>query len=135
RSAGRTHAGIDFFVEHGTEVIAMTKGKVKAVYNFYAGTKAVEVKSTDNTIIRYTEIKPSVKVGEILEQSQKVGDVIRNNTKKHSSMLHLEVYMGTSSGQLTQRKNKQYNYVPIKNYQRRSDLIDPTGAKDLRVIK
>jgi len=59
--------------------------------------------------------------------------VIKNNIGG-SAMLHLEVYKGTETGPLTQRNNKEFDYVPNKNYQRRSDLIDPTGAKDLRVI-
>ena len=49
-------------------------------------------------------------------------------------MLHLEMYNGTASGSLSQTSNySNYTYVTVRNYERRSDLIDTTGAKDLPI--
>lgn len=130
----RAHAGIDFVVPPGTEVIAMTDGEVIRISkNFYGGTDAVEVRCSDGSIIRYAEISVSVKEGQKISQGEKIGSVIKNNIGG-SSMLHLEVYAGTESGPLTQPDNKEYDYLPDKNYKRRSDLIDPTGAMNLKVV-
>ena len=45
-------------------------------------------------------------------------------------MLHLELYLGTGSGALTQASNKNYTYV-TGNFKRRSDLLDPTFLLDI----
>ena len=50
-------------------------------------------------------------------------------------MLHLEIYMGTSTGPLTINNSSNYKYVPAANYMRRSDLVDPTGAENLGLRK
>ena len=130
----RAHAGADFHADPGTGVVSMTDGEVmKVSKNFYGGTDAVEIKNSDGTIARYTEIKVTVEKGDLVSKGQKIGEVIPNNDDGQS-MLHLEVYMGTGSGPLTDKKNaSNYDYVPSKNYKRRDDLIDPTGAKDLDI--
>ncbi|WP_287521260.1 glucosaminidase domain-containing protein [Okeania sp. SIO2C2] len=45
-------------------------------------------------------------------------------------MLHLEMYKGTSSGGLTQWGNWTYHDVPQRQYERRSDLLNPTPYLD-----
>ena len=48
-------------------------------------------------------------------------------------MLHLELYLGTASGALTNKSNKTYDYVTKKNYTRRRDIINPEFV--LKLIK
>lgn len=134
RSNGRYHAGVDFTAEAGRQVLAMTSGQVINIYEFYEGTKAVEVKNDDGTVARYCEISSWVSVGGRVSKGTVVGTVMRSNTG--SQMLHLEVYMGTVSGALTQTANSSnYYYVSPANYQRRADLVNPTGAKNLSIIR
>lgn len=129
----RAHAGVDIVPVSGpgAAVRAMTSGTVLAYYHFYAGTYALEVKNDDGTIIRYGEITSTLRPGARVSRGQNIGTIIRN-TSGGSYMLHLEVYMGTTTGSLTNSTNKTYKYVPYKNYQRRSDLINPMGVIKLR---
>lgn len=126
RSNGRVHAAIDFIAPGGTLVYAMTDGKVIRTSLFFENTYAVEVQNTDGTVARYCEISPSVSVGTTVHRGDVIGEIITNYAG--TSMLHLEMYMGTSSGALSQSNSSNYKYVTVRNYQRRSDLIDPTGA-------
>ena len=125
----RAHAGVDLVPTNGpgTQVVAMTGGTVLSYYLFYAGTYALEVKNDDGTIARYCEITSSLREGARVSKGQVIGTIIRN-TAGGSYMLHLEMYMGTSTGPLTNRSNTTYYYVPYKNYERRSDLLDPMGV-------
>lgn len=107
-------------------MVAMTSGTVLNYYLFYGGTYALEVKNDDGTIARYTEITSSLRAGARVAKGQSIGTIIRNNIGG-SYMLHLEVYMNTSTGGLTNTSNSTYKYVPYKNYQRRSDLLNPWG--------
>ncbi|OHD05997.1 MAG: hypothetical protein A2086_05030 [Spirochaetes bacterium GWD1_27_9] len=131
----RAHAGADLVPVNGpgTQVIAMTSGTVLNYYLFYAGTYALEVKNDDGTIARYTEISSSLRAGARVAKAQVIGTIIRNTSAERSYMLHLEVYMGTSTGGLTNTSNYTYNYVPYKNYQRRSDLLNPMGVMQLPI--
>jgi murein DD-endopeptidase MepM/ murein hydrolase activator NlpD len=131
RSNGRTHAAIDFNAPNGTLVYAMTDGKVIRTSLFFENTSAVEVQNTDGTIARYCEIDPAVSVNTIVHRGDVIGKIIPNYGG--TSMLHLEMYMGTTTGKLSQSNTSNYTYVAVGNYQRRSDLIDPTGAKDLPI--
>ncbi|OHD14707.1 MAG: hypothetical protein A2086_10690 [Spirochaetes bacterium GWD1_27_9] len=128
----RSHAGVDLIPSTGTgtNVYAMTSGTVINYYYFYSGTYALEVKNDDGTVIRYGEITSSLRSGARVSKNQIIGKIIRN-TAGGSYMLHLEVYKGTSSGSLTQGANHTYKYVTKRNYQRRSDLIDPMGVTRL----
>jgi len=48
----------------------------------------------------------------------------------HETMLHFEMYQGNGGQEyadLTEEGNAEYLYVPEKKYQRRKDLLDPTG--------
>ena len=129
-SGKRAHAGIDFVAEAGTKVYAMTSGTVLQVYTFYETTKAVEVQNDDGSILRYCEISSDVKAGDKVKQGDVIGTIMRATSG--TEMLHLELYRGDASGSLTQRNNKKYTYVDGDyNFQRRSDLMDPTFLKDL----
>ena len=125
---GRIHAALDLVVPHGTPVYAVTSGKVTNAYDsgFYLNTGAVEVRNDDGSTVRYGEVSPCVKTGQTVAKGQKIATVIRNTSKERSSMLHLELYRGTTSGALTNRSNYSYKYVSNANYQRRSDLLDPS---------
>lgn len=126
----RAHAGIDFVADAGTTVYAMTSGTVLQVYTFYETTKAVEVQNDDGSILRYCEISSDLKVGDALKQGDIIGTIMR--ATGGTEMLHLELYSGDASGSLTQRNNKEYTYVDSDyNFQRRSDLMDPTFLKNL----
>jgi murein DD-endopeptidase MepM/ murein hydrolase activator NlpD len=129
RSNGRVHAGIDFIAPSGRLVYAMTDGKVIRTSLFFENTSAVEVLNTDGTLARYCEISPAVAVNTVVHRGDIIGRIITN--WEGTSMLHLEMYKGTASGSLTQRDNSSFWYVPYRNYERRADLIDPTGAKNL----
>ena len=98
----------------------------------WLGLHAIVIKNEDgtNTTVRYGEIEPTVKVGTVVRQGQQIG-IIRNNSVNQDHMLHIEVYWGTSSGNLTDHSNPKYKYVPQRNYVRRSDLMDPTFIRDL----
>lgn len=128
----RAHAGVDLVPTNGpgTNVVAMTSGTVLNYYLFYGGTYALEVKNDDGTIARYCEITSTLRAGARVTKGQIIGQIIRNNIGG-SYMLHLEVYMGNGSGALTNANNHTYWYVPYKDYQRRSDLIDPMGVINL----
>lgn len=132
RANGRAHAAIDFIAPNGRLVYAMTDGKVIRTSLFFENTYAVEVQNTDGTIARYCELAPLVAVNTIVHRGDIIGKIITNYAG--TSMLHLEMYKGTASGSLTQAGNSNnYWYVTVRNYQRRADLIDPTGAKNLPV--
>lgn len=104
----------------------MTDGTVIGSYYFYSGTYAVEVRNDDGTIARYGEIKGVVRKWQRVNKGSVIGTVIANITARHSSMLHIELYDGSGSGPLTQADNHTYTNVPNRNYQRQSDLLDPT---------
>jgi murein DD-endopeptidase MepM/ murein hydrolase activator NlpD len=131
RESGRAHAAIDFIAPNGTLVYAMTDGKVIRTSIFFQNTSAVEVKNSDGTVARYCEIGPLVSVGEFIRRGDVVGKIITNYGG--TSMLHLEMYMGNASGSLSQNNSGNYRYVIVRDYERRSDLIDPTRAKDLPI--
>lgn len=131
-NGARAHAGVDLVPTNGpgTNVVAMTNGTVLNYYLFYGGTYALEVKNDDGTIARYCEITSTFRAGNRVSKGQVIGQIIRNNIGG-SYMLHLEMYMGNGSGSLTNSSNSTYWYVPYKNYQRRSDLLDPMGVINL----
>ncbi len=127
RENGRAHAAVDFIAPNGTLVYAMTDGKVIRTSLFFQNTSAVEVQNTDGTITRYCEIEPALSVNTTVHRGDVIGKIISNNSG--TSMLHLEMYMGTASGSLSQSNNsKNYKNVTARNYERRYDLINPTGA-------
>jgi hypothetical protein len=125
RSRGRKHAGCDLYFPQGTWIHAIADGKViRPPYAFYAGTHALEIQHGD-LIVRYGEIKPGSFVGgTTVTRGQRlcqVGHLLGINVE--SDMLHLEMYAGTESGNLTVSGNAPF--------QRRKDLLDPTPFLDL----
>ena len=127
----RKHAANDYVCAVGTSVYAMTGGYVEEFSsNFYGGTQAISVKNDDGSVARYCEIKTSFRSGDRVEKGQQIGTVIANN-KGGGHMLHLEMYLGTASGSLTNTSNSTYWYVSYKNYCRRQDLIDPSFTQKL----
>lgn len=129
----RKHAGIDFVYKNGKNipVYAMQSGKViEYCSNFYGGLQAVAVQHADGSVARYCEIKTSLRKGDKVTQGQKIGTIEKNNAGG-SSMLHLELYLGTASGKLTNRSNTKYDYVSGTKFDRRRDLINPYFLLDL----
>ena len=127
RSKGkRKHAGVDLYAPKGTPVRAMKDGKVIRHYEFYLGTRALEIDHGD-MIVRYgeiAEVAAGIVAGDTVKRGQTIGYVgeliFKSGTKM--SMLHLEAYKGTSTGALTVRDSAPY--------QRRQDLFDPTSLLD-----
>ena len=128
---GRTHAAIDYVCNVGTKVYAMTDGTVTAIYEFYYGTMAIDVANVDGSVARYCEISPTVSVNSTVKKGQVIGTVIANgNGGGH--MLHLELYKGTETGNLTQKGSRNYDFVDNSgHYERRKDLLDPTFLLNL----
>lgn len=124
----RTHAAIDISVGSGagTPVYAMADGVVMEYCpDFYYGTSSLGVRNTDGSVLRYCEITTPLRNGDTVTQGQAIG-VLATNYYDNGCMLHLELYMGTREGGLTDKGNVQYDYVPSGAYLRRGDLLDPT---------
>jgi murein DD-endopeptidase MepM/ murein hydrolase activator NlpD len=129
RGGGRAHAGADLYAPLGTWIHAITAGKViQGPYEFYAKTYALEVDHGD-FVARYGEIQSSspVRAGDRVRPGQRiarVGHLVGINVP--SDMLHLELYKGTASGQLTVRDGSGAKRHDGMDFQRRKDLMDPT---------
>lgn len=127
RSSGRLHAGCDLIAPAGTEILAVADGVLGASYAFYSGTDALEVTHTGGFVVRYGEISglaSGLRRGSSVTRGQLIAYVGR--LASGSSMLHFELYRGTSSGGLTVRSNPPY--------QRRADLVDPTSHLDAATL-
>ncbi len=59
-----------------------------------------------------------------VKKGQQIATIAKSNIGG-DTMLHLELYLGTASGSLTNKSNKTFDYVTKKNYTRRRDLINP----------
>ena len=133
-SGARRHAGIDFHFKNGKgiPVYAMQSGKViEYSSNFYGGMQAIAVQHADGTIARYCEINTNLRKGAKVTQGQQIATIGKSNIGG-DTMLHLELYMGTASGSLSNKSNKStYDYVSGSNYNRRRDLLDPTFVLEL----
>lgn len=130
---GRAHAALDLMRPAGTKVYAMDDGVVQRVYRgtFYAGTGAVEVRHSDGSVALYGEVKvlAKLKKGSKVSKGQLIANV--QGSGRGKAMLHLEVYAGTATGNLTVRGNSKYDYVTKRSYQRRRDLLNPTKVASL----
>ena len=128
RSNGnRAHAACDLYSPPGTVIHAITSGRVVSGPDwFYKGTYALEI-DHGTFVARYGEIQQStlVNVGDQVTPGQpiaKIGDLIGIT----ASMLHLELYDKSATGDLTvlgPGGAVRADGVPFK---RRRDLIDPT---------
>lgn len=129
RSGGRRlHAGCDLLQPVGTEVRAIEDGVViQPPYPFFQDTIALEV-DHGRFVARYTEMSRTARgigsTGVRVKRGQVLGFVGRLNSG--ASMLHFELYSGTSSGGLTNRSNPPF--------QRRADLLDPTEFLEVATL-
>ncbi|MCL2050067.1 MAG: InlB B-repeat-containing protein, partial [Defluviitaleaceae bacterium] len=139
RSGGeREHAGIDFrplnrgTVDNRPRVYAVADGTITRYAHFYDGTYALEVLNDDGRIVRYAEIASSLSVGSRVQQGDAIATIVPMNSG--SMMLHLEYYMGTATGSLSQPGNvTTYDYVAPARYNRRRDLLDPTFFSEVEI--
>ena len=122
----RKHAACDLLAPLGTEILAVDDGVlIQAPYAFYHGTFALEVWHT-YFVVRYGEISRAaagLRAGSTVTRGQVIAYVGRMH---RDSMLHFEMYSGFDSGPLTVRSNPPF--------QRRPDLMDPTGFLDRAVM-
>lgn len=123
----RKHAAIDFVYTNGkgTPVYAMQSGTVvEYCSNFYGGMQAIAVQHEDGSVARYCEINTSLRKGAKVTQGQQIATIGKSNIGG-STMLHLELYLGTATGKFTNRTNKTFDYVSGTKFERRRDLINP----------
>lgn len=128
RNDGRKHAACDLIAKKGSKIYAVADGLVLDKHYFYMDTYALVVHH-GFFIVRYGEIDKKLaegtKVGFPVLEGQHIANV--GLLSSGSSMLHFEMYLGTEIGHFTQKSNKEnYKYVEPHNFQRRSDLLDPT---------
>ena len=103
---------------------------IEYVANFYGGMQAIAIQHADGSIARYCEISTDLRKGSTVTKGQQIATVAKSNIGG-DTMLHLEIYMGTATGGLTNTSNTTYDYVPNKNYSRRRDIVDPSFVLDL----
>ena len=129
RSHGaRAHAGCDLYFPVGTTIHAITVGTVtRGPYEFYEGTYALEV-DHGAFLARYGEIQKSalVRQGDRVSAGQPIAKVGKLNSITNS-MLHLELYDKSATGDLTVRNNQTKRTAKGVPFMRRRDLIDPTA--------
>ena len=154
------HAGCDLIAPVGTPIYAVADGIFVKYYEFYNQTYAIEINHGSFTVRYgevqppYEEANDKWgnnappqkqckgisneirKDGSHVKRGQLIGWVgqLRTKAKKGmkngSHMLHFEMYANTKNGPLTINNHKHYDHVPIKSYQRRSDLLNPTDYLD-----
>lgn len=121
--SGRLHAACDLIAPKGTPIYAIADGVVtRGEKEFYHGTFSIEITHERGIVARYCEISraaPDIKVGARVKKGQVVAYVGKMHV---DSMLHLELYAGTASGNLSVRNRPPFN--------RREDLLDPTPYLD-----
>lgn len=120
---GVLHPACDLIAPIGTEVLAVDDGIiVRGPYKFYLGSYAIEVQHKF-FIVRYGELKYEKLTTHIVKRGDVIGKVGKVGK---GSMLHLEMFSGRATGDLTQK--------PFLPYNRRKDLIDPTPFLDMWAI-
>jgi len=124
---GRFHAACDLVGDNEQDVFAMEDGKItEGPYEFFDGTLAFEVTHKGGMVCRYCEthgLSNGLSLGDPVQKG-----TLLSRTKFNSSgsvMLHLEMYSGAASGDLT---------TGAPPFQRRSDLLDPTEFLDFAPI-
>jgi peptidoglycan hydrolase-like protein with peptidoglycan-binding domain len=73
-------------------------------------------------------VRSSVKKGQHIAYVGQLRQLDKKTNKRvnyKDTMLHFEMYKGNATGGLTQPSNKTFDNVPIKNYMRRKDLLNP----------
>ena len=123
RHNGRQNAGCDLVARAGTPVYAVDDGVISRWQRdrvFFEGTRALEVRHDAGFVGRYCQIGRDLGTG--LRQGDRVtrGQVIAyvGRLRSESPALHFEMYEGTESGELSNRRNGPF--------QRRADLMNPT---------
>jgi GH24 family phage-related lysozyme (muramidase) len=133
----RKHAARDLYTNPETEVVAICRGIVLEVKDFYSKTHQITILHETNDgrkfIVRYGELAPNsitVKKDDIIEQKQKLGVTGKLLNDDGSAllvrdgqivyMLHFEIYSGNTGFDIN---------IPLSNceppFARRNDLIDP----------
>ena len=125
RSGGaRKHAGADLYAPVGTEILAIDDGTVvRGPYLFYEGTYAIDIRHPQG-LVRYCEFSGAIgglKVGDKVKCGQPIAKVGKLQNIANS-MLHLELYSGSSDAVLTDTTRPPF--------MRRADLVDPTALLD-----
>jgi murein DD-endopeptidase MepM/ murein hydrolase activator NlpD len=149
------HAGCDLEAPAGTKVLAMYDGTIWYTGTFFLsnpksgpdvtylgnGELCQDAMITDvawvtyeltlvcdDCIIRYGEVAPSFPAGIAFGAKVKAGQHIAWVGQQFGgTMLHLELFDDPKRRDgLTQMGNKNYRFVPPKNYNRRDDLQDPS---------
>ncbi|OAN18156.1 hypothetical protein A3K86_04450 [Photobacterium jeanii] len=130
RSGGkRKHAGCDLYAPEGTPIYAMADGVIIKFSYFYYGTYELVVKHGTG-VIRYGEVATvlpnKLKVGSKVKKGDQIANVglLHFPSGNTMSMLHLEMYSGKETGNLTDKS------AGANKYMRRADLIDPTTYLD-----
>ncbi len=143
----RLHAARDLYTEVGEPIYAIYDGIVKKVYSFYNDTWAIEIehdyehKNGYKLYVCYGEVHQDdilVKAGDKVVRGQQIAKVgllrpyVRQPYPDKRGMLHLEMYTGEASGNLSDKSVKYSDMLyatSIKNkgvsFQRRKDLFDP----------
>lgn len=143
----RAHAGTDYHTEVGREIYAMTDGIVESVEYFYLGTYVINVKNTDETIIRYGELANVTHLvsGTEVKKGDLISTVIKNTSSSSpDNMLHMEMYKGVDIngiemlGAYSDKSETNWLYCQQPKswqdlgYQRRSDLLNPDYTVHLK---
>lgn len=141
RPGGRVHAACDIYAPLKSDVVAVADGTIVESGEFYLKTQAIAIRHEGIGIIRYGEILEIPKEFLKIDAPVKAGDVIGKvgQVIKVSPMLHFELFDGTKSGILTDRRKgiEYYNEDVLKNanYQRRADLMNPTKLLDRLLVE
>lgn len=122
----RLHAANDLYREKNDAVVAIQGGEViRALYPFYQGTFAIEIKHDSGKVVRYGEISAKkvagrdLSVGSRVNKKDIVGFIGELNSGCCNPMLHFELYSGKGNGRLSDSSSGNL-------YNRRWDLLDPT---------
>lgn len=124
----RAHAGCDLYFPTGTTIYAITSGTVTlGPYPFYDGTWALEI-DHGTFLARYGEVHKNtmVRKGDQVSAGQPIAKV-GNLLSITNSMLHLELYNKSATGDLTVRNGETAKHTNGKPFWRRKDLFDPTS--------
>ncbi len=139
------HAACDLLAPAGTPVFAVDDGVVwygpRAFFQSEPDASGNRIWTFEMAvvhqyyIVRYGEIRSHLPAGVAAGANVAVGQQIASvRAQNGSTMLHLEMFNDTTSrAPLTQMGNMQYTLVKPADFNRRSDLRDPTDV--LTVLK
>lgn len=141
RGAGfPVHGACDLVAPPGTNVLAVRDGQVIRAYPFVTYCKNTKGETTtwaidvahDRYTARYGEISQKLPAGVAPGAKVTEGQVIATvGIQCGGSMLHFELFDDPNRvNYLTDKSSHKYLYVPQRNYERRSDLLDPTFLLD-----